>query len=204
CMTADAVQTLDPGVHLDRFPEELDILLPLQQTPSERSVRLISHKEDRTFRSPQIVFQMMADPPRVAHSGSRYDDLRLLDKIDHLRVFTRGGCVKSRKDKRVHPCVYKGQCLFIKTVPHIFRKDLRRLDRKRAVQVHLEILVFWKQPFLLDLSDEIQHLLSPADRERRNDYISSPVKGLADDPGKLSEIIRLLRRMDPVSVGGLY
>ena len=83
-MAADAVKAFDPGVHFDILTEELDILLPFHQPASQCPDRLITDKEDRTFGPPQIMLQMVADPPRVAHSGSGNDHFRFLNKIDHL------------------------------------------------------------------------------------------------------------------------
>ena len=55
----------------------------------------------------------------------------------------------------------------------------------------------------LDLTDEIQHLLSTAYRERRNDHASSPVEGSLDDLRQGSHVIRSLA-VASVSVGGFH
>ena len=67
-MPADAVQTLDPRMDFDGFPEEFYILLSFQQSPSQGAVGLIPYKQDRTLRTPEIVFEVMADAASIAHS----------------------------------------------------------------------------------------------------------------------------------------
>ena len=112
--------------------------------------------------------------------------------------------MKTGEHQRVNARVHQLHGLFIKTVPHIHGKDLRRLDGQRTVQIHLKIPVFRQEILLFDLTDEIKHLLGPAHGKGWNDHIAAPVKGLFDDPCKLTDIIRLLRRVDPVAVGGLH
>ena len=59
------------------------------------------------------------------------------------------------------------------------------------------------QTALLDLSDKIEQLLCPAYRKGRDDYISSPVKGLLDDLSQLLYVIRPVP-VASVTVGGFH
>ena len=70
-MPADPLQDLDLGVDFHRFTEQLNKLCPFHQLSSQGSGRLIPYKTDRTLLSPQIVLQMMPDPSRLTHAGSR-------------------------------------------------------------------------------------------------------------------------------------
>ena len=203
-MSADTVQTFDPGMYLNVLPEELNVPLALQQPAAKCTHSLVADKQDRTFRTPQIMLEMMAYPSRIAHSGSRNDHFRLLDKIDHLRFIARGRSMKSGKYQRIDARIHKFQRFAVKTVPHIHRKHFGCLDRQRTVQIHIEIPVFRQKIIFLDLPDEIEHLLGPAHGKGRDDHIAAPVKCLLDDPCKFTDIVRLLRSVYAVAVCGLH
>ena len=55
---------------------------------------------------------------------------------------------------------------------------------------------------LLDLADEIQNLLRPADGKGRNDQIAAAIKRLLDPQSQLAHVIRTLFTVQPISVGG--
>ena len=150
------------------------------------------------------MLQMMTDTTCIAHSRCGYNHFRFLDKIDHLGIIARCRYVKPGKYKRIYSGIDKLHCLFIKTIPHIHCKYFRRFDRQRTIQVHVKIFVFRKQMLFFDLTDKIKHLLCPSDCKGRNDNITSSVKCLLDNAGKLSQIIRFLGSMYPVSVSRLH
>ena len=59
--------------------------------------------------------------------------------------------------------------------------------------------------FLLDLADEIQHLLRAAYRKRGNDHIAASVEGPLDHIRKGTGVIRMLRSLvGPVAVGRFH
>ena len=68
-MAGKALNAFDGGVHAHILAEQAHLLRPVKQHAAERSFRLIACKNDRRIRPVQIVFQMMADAPRVAHAG---------------------------------------------------------------------------------------------------------------------------------------
>ena len=55
--------------------EHLDGLCPLQQVTAQRALTLVAHEHHRALGTPQVVFKMMADAARVAHTGGGDDDL---------------------------------------------------------------------------------------------------------------------------------
>ena len=59
------------------------------------------------------------------------------------------------------------------------------------------------QVFLLNLPDEIQHLLGAPHREGRDDHIAAPVHSGLDPLGQLLDIVHPLLAVEPVAVGGL-
>ena len=68
-MSADSLQAFDPCPDFDGLAEKLDLLLTLQDPASQRASRPIADEQDRTFLPPQVMLQMVADSPRVAHTG---------------------------------------------------------------------------------------------------------------------------------------
>ena len=65
----------DAGVDGDLLAEQLHRLGPLQQPPAQGALRLIAHKHHGALGAPQVVLQMVADAPGVAHAGGGDDDL---------------------------------------------------------------------------------------------------------------------------------
>ena len=100
-MSANSFQDFNFGIHGNTVPEKLHRLRPFNQLASQRSNRLVSHKTNRTLWTPQIVFQMVPDSSRFTHAGCRNNHLRLLVKVDQLRLLTGNRRLKTRKNQRV-------------------------------------------------------------------------------------------------------
>ena len=80
------VQLLIMGLHIDSLSKQLHSRHAIQQAAPQGAHRLISHENHRTLRPPQIMFQVVADTPRLTHTGGRYDHLRLIIKVNCLRI----------------------------------------------------------------------------------------------------------------------
>ena len=203
-MAAHSLKGHDGGSHIHRLPEQLHLLRALQDLASERAHRLIAHKQHGTFRAPEIVLQVMADPACLTHAGRGYDHLRRLVKIDGLRLVAGDGKPQPREGKGVDPLIYQSQRFFIKTFVNVSFKDFRSLHSQRAVHIHREDPVPGHQAIFLNLSQDVQDLLRSSHGKGGDHHISAPVKRLLDQPGKILHIIRTLRLMQPVPVGGLH
>ena len=102
-MSADSLQAFDPCPDFDGLAEKLDLLLALQDPASQRASRLVANEQDRAFLPPQVMLQMVADPPGLTHAGSRYDHLRPLDKVDLLGILAARRNLQPREHQRVDP-----------------------------------------------------------------------------------------------------
>ena len=82
-MSADSSQNLNLRIHGDIFPEQLHTLGALNQLAPQSPHSLIPHETDGTLGTPQIMFQMVPDTSRLAHTGRRQDYFRFLIEINH-------------------------------------------------------------------------------------------------------------------------
>ena len=57
---------------------------------------------------------------------------------------------------------------------------------------------------LLDLPDEVKHLLRPAHGKAGDDHVAAPVEGLLDAPGQGLHKIHPLVGVEPVAVGRFH
>ena len=81
-MTAHAHQLFNLRPYLNGLTEKLHLVDSVHKQSAQRSHRLIPHKQNGTFRSPEVMLQMMPDTSGIAHSGSGNDDFRRLVKVD--------------------------------------------------------------------------------------------------------------------------
>ena len=69
CMSTDTIHRLNVCPHINFLSEYLYSMDPILQHPAQGSLCLVAGKNNGTFRPPQIVFQMVAYPARVTHTG---------------------------------------------------------------------------------------------------------------------------------------
>lgn len=89
-MRAEAAESVDFCFHAHGFSEDSNFLLALDETPSEGAVALESHNHNIGRRLPEVVFEVMKDASRVAHSSACHDEAGSVDFVDAARLF--GGC----------------------------------------------------------------------------------------------------------------
>ena len=150
-VSAHSLKGHDGGSHVHRLSEQLHFLCALQDLPPQRADGLIAHEQDRAFRPPEVVLQMMPDPPGLAHARRRNDHLRRLVKIDGLRLVAGDGKLQSGEGKRIDPLAHQFHRLVVKALIFISFKNFRGLHRQRAVHVDREIPVARHHVFFLDL-----------------------------------------------------
>ena len=203
-MSAHTRKLFDLRLDLDLLTKELNLVGALNDTSSQCTDCLISNKQDRTFRSPKIMFQMMPDTAGLTHAGGGDDHLRFIVKVDGLGFVTGDRKLQSRKRNGIDIRLHQLQCLTGKTVQTIVLENTRCLHGQRGIDEYGEILMPFHQSFHLDLSKVEQKLLCTPDREGRNHNVTAPIKGFLQDLSQLTLIIHLLLGMQPVSVGGLH
>ena len=203
-MTREALQDLDLGTDRDRLPENPDFIGAVDNSPAGCSDRLVADKKNGALRTPQVVFQVMLDAARITHAGCRDDDLRLVIRIDCLRLIRRDRQIQTVELQRIDALSDKFHCLVIIALRTLFTEDLRRLNGKRGINIHREIRQLRDQVLFLDLTDEVQHFLCPAYGKTRYNQVSSAKECFLDNCGEVFLVIALRRFMQPVAVGRLH
>ena len=191
------------GVDRDGFTKELDLLGPFQQVAAKRTFRLVADKEDRTFLPPEIVFEMVADAPGIAHAGSRKDHFWGGVQVDGDRILLGFADPQPGEGQRVLPAAHKRERFRIKTFAEIFTEDRCRFACERAVYIHFKPFVALHPPFGLDLADEVEHFLGSPDRKTRDHNIAAAVKRALQHSRKFTDIVGF-RPVGAVAVGGFH
>ena len=75
-MTGGPLERLDMRRDLYLLAEQADIPRAVKQLASERARDLIPHKKHRRFGTPEVIFEVVTYPARLAHSRRRYYHLR--------------------------------------------------------------------------------------------------------------------------------
>ncbi len=202
-MPADSRYFYDIRFYFYRLAEQLHGRRPFQKRPSERSPRLITDENNRAFPAPQIMFQMVADPSRLAHPRSRYDHFRPHVKIYRLTVITRDRQLQPRKSDRVDAFSHEFLRLLVKTPLYILSKNIRSPYRQRTIHIYFKFRIRLHKSLFFDLADKIEKFLCPSYRESRNHHISTLFKCPADDLCDLTGIIRRFP-VQPVSICRLH
>lgn len=157
-MCGNSLERLNACRYSDILAKQVYIFNPVQKASAERSLYLIAHKKYSTFRSPEIVLQVMPDTSGFAHSRSRDDDLRRRVGIDQLGGITCLGQIKAGKSDWIDAFCQQCVGLIVKIFMQCFFIYICRLNRKRTVQIDREIV--WYKLLFLDSAKHIQELLS--------------------------------------------
>ena len=118
---------------------------------------------------------MVPDPSGIAHSGSGYNYLRRLIKVNVFGFLTGNGKTKSRKIDGINPLFHQPACLIVIAFQHILLKHMGGFYRKGAVHINRKIIVAAYCAVRLDLTDEIKQFLGTAYCKGRNHNISAPI-----------------------------
>ena len=202
-MTADTRHLTDLCAYSNRLTKQFNFGRTFDQGTAKRSDCLITDKQDRIVRIPQIMFQMVFDSTGIAHTTCRNDHLAVFIKVDRFGIIAGNGSLESREHQRVDALFDQCHSFFIKAVINMFIKDRCRFICQRAVDIDLKVIVSVYTSFFFNLSDKIQHLLRTSDCKRRNDYASSTVKGMLDHFGEHCHIIRTVT-VTSVTVSGFH
>ena len=202
-VTRKTGELADLCLHLDGLAEQFHVGGTFDQGAAQRSDGLITDKQNRTFRPPQVVLQVVADAACLAHAAGRDDDLGHPVGVDHPGFIAGHADPQPRELDGIDALRQKGAGLLIEAVGVGILENAGRLDGKGAVDVDGEIPVAGDETFFLDFPDEIEQLLGAAHRKAGDDHIAAPVKGALQDLRQLTHIVRP-RAVGAVAVGGLH
>ena len=161
-MSGHPRQLADLRLDIDVLAEQPEMIRPLQERPPRCSRCLVTDKQDGTLRPPQIMLEVVLDPPGIAHAACGDDDLRLLDEIDRSGVVRCDSRLQPVKTDRINPPLKQCRRFFVKILIHPLLENLRRFICKRRIHINLKPLVSGYHVFFLDFPDKIEHLLGSA------------------------------------------
>ena len=154
-MAAESLNSLNMRLHVDGLAKEVHRPGPLLEGSSQRPHRLIAGKDHRALRPPQIVFQMMADTPRITHSRRGNDDLGPGIKVDSLGLLAAHRQLQPWEGNGVNPLLHQCPGLVVIAAQQILRKHMGGLHRQRTVHVDLKIIAALHHTVVLDFPDKI-------------------------------------------------
>ena len=137
--------------NLYRFAEQCHIVCTLQQSPSQCADSLIADKQNRIFRLPEVVLQVMLNPSCFTHTARRNDNLAASVCIDCHRSFTGDSRPQPRYPDGIFSTLHIGKGFFIKAAFLVSLKDFCRLNGKRTIYINRDILILPKQILVFDL-----------------------------------------------------
>ena len=188
-VAAHARQLADLGPHLDLFSEQPHVGGSFHQSPAQSAHRLVAHKQNGAFRPPEVVFQVMLDPARLAHAAGRQNHLAPAVGVDGLGLLAGHRQPQTGAADGVDALFQQIAGFGVEVFPVGVVEDAGGLHGQGAVHIHREILVALHQPVLLDLPQEIEHLLGAAHRKAGHHQIAPPVKGALEHPGQVVYIV---------------
>ena len=183
--------------HSDFLAHHADALHAVHKAAPQTALRLIPGEENRGFRPPEVVFQMMENTPGVGHTAGRKNDSRAFGAIESLRLRRRLTNAKLRHLRKFSFPVQKLNCFFVEVLA-VFHKNPGSRDGQRAVQNDWHIIDTSRFPEFVKI---IQECLRPSDGEGRNNQISASVHRIVDDFCQYTLFVIFL--MEPIAVSRL-
>ena len=148
---------------------------------------------------------MMLDASRIAHAARGNDYLRLRKVVDGAGVLAGDSGLQAGKPDGIDSLLKELLRLIVKIIEHPFPENVRRFDGQRGVDVDFKVVMSIDHLVLLDVPDEIKHLLRAPHRKGRDHHVSAPVKGTLDHGCEGSRVIIVRRAlMASVAIGGFH
>ena len=160
-MAGHAGQLTDLGLYLDGLTEQLDRVHPFDEGAPQGAHGLKAHEQDRAFRPPQVVLEVVADASGFAHAAGGQDDLGRAVCVDHAGVIAGHADAQPRHVDGINALFQQSAGLSVKAVGVCIPEDAGSLGGQRAVNVHREVAVSLHKALFLDLTDKVEHLLCP-------------------------------------------
>ena len=202
-MAADARQRFDVRVDGHGFAKEPHLAGPVHDAAAQRAHALVAHEQHRAFGPPEIVLEVMAHAARVAHAAGGKNHLGGGVGVDELAFLRAAGDAQVREGERVDAGAQQGEGFLVRALAGVVVKDGGGLDAQRAVHVDGEAVMPVNAALLLDLADEVEHLLRAAHREAGDDHVAAPVEGFLQYAGQRGKIVRH-GAVGTVPVGGFH
>ena len=148
------------------------------------------------------MLQVVADTAGVAHAAGGEDDLGGLVLVDGLGLLLADRQLQAGEHQRVHAGADGLLHLLVQKLGVALEEDGGGLNGQGAVHIHGEIAVAGDQTSLLDLPDEVQHLLGAAHSEGGDHQVAALIQGGLDAAGQGRDIVHPLCAVVPITVGG--
>ena len=175
-VTADTGELMDFGVNFDGFTEQPHFFGTFYNVAPQCADSLIAYEQDGTFRTPEVMFQMMADTSRFAHAGSGNDDFRCPVKVDGGGVLRGDGKVQTGELKGVDALFHQFHGGSVETVQTVFHEYPCGFNGKGTVDVNGEVIMSRYQISFLDFPDEVEHFLCTPYGEGGNHQIATGIQ----------------------------
>ena len=189
-MARNAGQHLHTAAHLNGLAEQAHLFCALHQRPAQGPLPLVAHEDNGALLPPEVVLQVVADAPGLAHAAGRKNDLRPPVKVDGLGILGGHGQLQARKADGVHALFHQSAGLGVVAFGPLVLKNVGGLHGQRAVHIHGKIAVPAHQALLLDLAQEIQHLLGAAHRKAGDHQAAALVEGALQKGGQGGHVVR--------------
>ena len=171
--------------HSDLLSKELNRGKTIQKLPPHRSLTLVSHKDDGTFRPPQVVLQVVPDASGLAHAAGGNDDLGGRVGVQ-CHGFLRGaGKLQPGETDGLKAVFQQLYGLLVGIAGQVAVVNLGGLQCQRAIHIYRKVGVRFHQPPRLDLTDVIQQLLGAPHRKGGDHHIATPGQCPVYDLGKI-------------------
>ena len=179
-MGAEFVHNSDFRPQGIRFAEDAHLRLALHDFASERFRRHKPHDEDKVIGVFNIVFQVMEDAPRFAHTGRRYDDAGLLFVVERFGLVHCADIRKGFESEGVAAVQEEvaglGIVTFIMIAEYFCDVDGKGAIHKDGDWGNASVI---EKPF-----DAINEFLCASHGERGDDDFSAAGDDAVDDGGK--------------------
>ena len=135
--------------------EELHALRAVEQLAAERAGRLEADEHHCAVSAPEVVLEMVADAPRVAHTGGRNDDLGCFVEVEHPGFLGRLDQVQVREGEHVCAVLHQLERGLVQIAVQVAAEHRGRRLGERRVDIDREIGHGLHEPLILDLTDEV-------------------------------------------------
>ena len=164
--------------HVDGLAHDLNLFGSFDQVPSHGAFRLIPGKDHGALRTPQVVLQVMEDPPRIGHTAGRHNDLGTFYAVDHAGLFRCCGKMRIFHGKEPVTLEFNQRPCLRVVFLLVGQGDSRCLGGQGAVDVNRYVRDL---AFLGQLLEIIQQHLSTPYRKGRKDHVPAPFYRFIDD-----------------------
>ena len=203
-VAAYPLQQGNAAINGDFLAEKLDLFHAVVDYSAERAFRLIADEEHHAFLAPEVVFEVVADAPRLAHAAGGDYHLRRRVEVDRLRFLRADRDMQVVEPEGVDAVLYQRERFFVEACVVALHEDARRFQRERAVDVNGEARVAGDHILLFYPADKIEYLLRSADGEGGDEHVSARVERGLDAVAQDRDVVRALVFVQAVAVGGFH